>query len=71
MITKRLLAGKLGPKEAFVMSEQPAKEQKKKETQPDKQQPYLEHGVPSLVAMDNPDDFQLRDEKAPKRGSRR
>ena len=53
------------------MSEQPAKEQKKKESQPDKLQPYLDHGVPSLVAIDNPDDFQLRDEKAPKRGSRR
>jgi len=37
--------------------------------------PYLDHGVPSLVAMDNPDDSKLgaKDQArlAPKRGSRR
>lgn len=32
---------------------------------------YLNHGVESLVAQDNPDDSQLGAEKAPKRGSRR
>lgn len=53
------------------MSEHPAKKEQEKETSPEKLRPYLDHGVPSLVAMDNPDDIRFRNEKAPKRGSRR
>lgn len=48
-------------------------QQETQQTQPERAEPrsYLNHGVESLVAMDNPDDSQLGAERAPKRGSRR
>ncbi len=54
-------------------------EQQRKQTQAEKAQQeqkapktYLDHGVDSLVAMDNPDDSELgAPQLAPKRGSRR
>jgi len=55
--------------------------QKQQPVNPDEQSaelntaPCLDHGVPSLVAMDNPDDAKLgaldQARLAPKRGSRR